>query len=43
MLNVVVKVVQVAVGAAVGCLASDAVDKVIESVQKAVKSKKGEA
>lgn len=37
MLNVVVKVAQVVVGAAVGCLASEAVDKVID----VVKAKKG--
>lgn len=39
----VVKVVEIAVGAAVGIKASDALDKGIEVVKKAVKAKKGEA
>lgn len=41
MLPVIVKVIQIAAGVAVGNLASDAVDKVVEGVKKAVESKKG--
>lgn len=37
----VVKVVQIAAGVAVGNLASDAVDKVVEVAKKAVEAKKG--
>ena len=40
MLNVVIKVAQIAVGVAVGNVASDAVNKVVDVVQKAVKNKK---
>lgn len=39
----VVKVVEIAVGVAVGNMASDAVDKVVDTVQKVVKAKKGGA
>ena len=41
MLPVIVKVVQIAVGVAVGNAASDALDKyVVEPIQKVVKAKK---
>lgn len=40
---VVAKVVQIAVGVAVGNMASDAMDKVIDSVKKVVESKKAGA
>lgn len=40
---VVAKVVEIAVGVTVGIKASDALDKGIEVVKKAVKAKKGEA
>ena len=43
MLNVVVKVAKVAVGLAVGVVMSDVYDKAVDSIQKAVKAKKGEA
>ena len=41
MLNVVVKVAQIAVGVAVGNVASDVVNKVADSIHKVVKAKKG--
>lgn len=41
--DVVVKVAQVAIGVAVGMKASDAFDKGIEVIKKAVKAKKGGA
>lgn len=42
MLNVVVKAVQVAVGAAVGAVASDAFDKlVVDPLKKVIEAKKG--
>lgn len=41
MMNVVVKVVQIAVGVAVGNVASDAMDKyVVEPIQKVIEAKK---
>ena len=40
MLPIVVKVVQIAVGVAVGNLASDALDKGIDVAKKIVKAKK---
>lgn len=41
MLPVIVKVVQIAAGVAVGNLASEAVDKAVEGIKKVVESKKG--
>ena len=38
----IVKVVEVAVGVAIGNLASDTVDKVVDGVKKIVEAKKGE-
>lgn len=43
MLPIVVKIAQIAVGVAVGNMASDTVDKVVDAVAKVVKAKKGEA
>ncbi len=41
MMNVVIKVAQIAVGVAVGNVASDAVNKMVDVVQKVVEAKKG--
>ena len=41
MMNVIVKVAQIAVGVAVGNVASDAYDKVVDTVKKVVEAKKG--
>lgn len=44
MLPVIVKVVQIAVGVAVGNVASDAMDKyIVDPIQKVIKAKKEEA
>lgn len=40
MLNVVVKIAQIAVGVAVGNMASDATNKVVDTVKKIVEAKK---
>ena len=42
MLPVVIKIAQIAVGVAVGNVASDTVDKVVDAAVKIVKAKKGE-